>query len=447
MMKSKRSIYFLLTLFVIVFYGSDSCAQNIFKLDFWKTPGKFGTQVQKQSENYEAAVKEIAETQQSSCIGDGIKSAKDGFKAAKEKMKEIKNVMKTVKDKISAVKNSAVYKGSLISAKIATETVVLDKMKKDRDAAKSVVESDAEIKRVAMEEKVKIAKQNYAVSFEIFQNEFTELKDEKAKDAKRLEIEEFKNEYDLNIKALSNEISDIQEQTKAEIKNIDTSFALSIAAQTQMIAELGVELAELIGENAKKKKEEEEDPEEVIENAIDDFSYREGEVLTLDTRSKKEIKRNRRKEQVATEASGLSADIISTAEDEFVDEAQNSATSSTMNGKSEALQTAISQTAVQMENIYKYLMIELKSIEMEAANIMAGNKEYVAGEVKSSIDICNYKIDEKSFLNAIKDAKKAAKKVKNAVDKGKDAVNTAKGAVETIKNVNTEDMITGLTGM
>ena len=85
----------------------------------------------------------------------------------------------------------------------------------------------------------------------------------------------------------------------------------------------------------------------------------------------------------ATEASGLSADIISTAEDEFVDEAQNSATSSTMNGKSEALQTAISQTAVQMENIYKYLMIELKSIEMEAANIMAGNKEYVAGEVKS----------------------------------------------------------------
>ena len=84
---------------------------------------------------------------------------------------------------------------------------------------------------------------------------------------------------------------------------------------------------------------------------------------------------------------------------------------------------------------------------METANIMAGNKEYVAGEVKSSIDICNYKIDEKSFLNAIKDAKKAAKKVKDTIEQGKDALNTVKGVADSIKNGNAEDMITGLTGM
>lgn len=453
----KKISCFLIVLSALSFSGGDAYAQNVFKLDFFKTPGKFATWVQKQAENFENAMKEIGESQFATFIGKGIESAKKGIQFAKDKLNETKNLFKKVKDGINAVKQSTEYKIAMLSSLSASETTVLNDMKKQRDTEKAAKKSEYEISRVALEEKIKIAKENFEVGIEVLESEVAELKSEEERDVKRKEIDAFRTSNRDAIASMEGELALLEEKNKEDIKAIENDFAASIVAQTTIIANIGMEIAELVEQKKREKGEKTKDPDKAVEEAVSDFSYKEDEVVTLEVRQKKEKTRKRKRERASISASGYSTGIIAKTEEKKEEEQQNSAISETLNGKSESLQTAILQTVVQMDSLYEYLILELKAIELETASIMSDNKEYRAGDVKASVNVCDYEIDKTSFLDAIKKGKDmidgAVDKAKGAVDKAKGAIDKAKGAVDTAKGVvdavseNPADAISGLTGM
>ena len=93
----KKLSYFLVILSVLIFGAGDTYAQNVMKVDFVKTSQKFSIWVQKQAENFENAMKEIAESQFGTFIGKGIDAAKQAFKFVKEQLQRVKELYKTAK--------------------------------------------------------------------------------------------------------------------------------------------------------------------------------------------------------------------------------------------------------------------------------------------------------------------------------------------------------------
>ena len=128
-----------------------------------------------------------------------------------------------------------------------------------------------------------------------------------------------------------------------------------------------------------------------------------------------------------------------------------------MNGKSEALQTAISQTAVQLNTIYKYLLLELKSMEMETANLIFEKPSYEADAPVGAIDICDYEIKKNDLASILKKSKEASGKIGDAINKGKEAAQAVKDGMQTIKETGkdisnvvddgTDDSVTAIQGM
>ena len=419
----KKLSCFLIALSVLSFSGGDAYAQNVLKMDFLKTGGKFGNWVQKQAENFEKSMKEIGESQFATFIGKGIEAAKKGIQFAKEKMNEVKKMYAKAKEAVNAAKESNAYKIAMLSKLAASETLVLNNIKKQRDAEKSTKKSEFEVNKIELEEKIKIANENFAVGVEIMEGEVAEIKNEDEKNIKLKEIDAYREAHFYSTLSLEKELSQLKKNYEDDIKAIEIDFATSIAAQTAVIAGISMEIADL---SAQKKKEKEQSPEEAIEEAIDDYSYKEGEVVTLEARDKKEKSRRRKKRDIALSASGYSSGVVVKTEEKKEEEKQNSATSETQNGKSEALQTAISQTTVQLDSLYEYLMLEVKAIQLETANLISTNKDYRAGEIKPSINICDYYVDPKDFIVEDEDTKE---------DNHDNA------------NENSDETISGLTGM
>ena len=390
----KKLSCFLVVLSVLSFSGGDAYAQNVLKMDFLKTGGKFGNWVQKQAENFEKAMKEIGESQFATFTGKGIDAAKKGMQFAKDKMNEVKNIYTKANETVNAVKQSDAYKIAMLSSLEASETLVLNDIKKQRDTEKSAKKTEFEMNKLELEEKIKIAKENFDIGIEIMENEVAELRSEEERDIKRKEIDEFRKSNQASMTSIENELSQLEEVYKEDVETIEASFAKSIEEQSAVIADIAKEVAELSGQEKKKK---EQSPEKVIEGAINDYSYKEGEVVTLEARDKKEKSRRRSMQDIALSASGYSSGIIVKTEEKKEDEKQNSATSVTQNGESEALQTAVSQTAVMLDSLYEYLMLEVKSIQLETAQIIK-EKNYRAGEIKTTINICDYYVNPEDFI-------------------------------------------------
>ena len=461
---AKKLSCFLIVLSALTFSGGDAYAVNVFKMDFGRIPGKFGDWVQKQAENFENAMKEIGESQFATFIGKGVEAAKKGIAFAKEKMEQAKALFNKVKKAIDDVKNSTEYKIAMLSIEAATQASVMDSIKKDRDQQKAEKKSEFEMQKVTLNEKLKAAEENYNIGLEVLSNELKELKDEEEQKFKREEIAEFRKVNQEVIEQMKAEINALEEAAKEELKAIEVSFAATIATQSMVIAGIAVEMGELIEQKTREKGQVQKDPGKVMEDAANDLSYKEGEVITLEARQKKEKTRRKRRAAAATASSGFSSGIVAKTENKKTDEKQNSEMSGAMNGKSEALQTAISQTVVQLDALYEYLLLELKSIEAETINLMSENKDYKFNELDPAINVCNYEVDKKGFMEGLKDIKNQASgaidKAKGAVDTAKGAVDTAKGAVDTAKGAvdtakgavsgmsgNPAEAVTGLTGM
>ncbi|MBR2921994.1 MAG: hypothetical protein IKC10_01595 [Alphaproteobacteria bacterium] len=418
----KKLSCFFIVLSALSFCGNDVYAQNVLKMDFLKTGGKFGNWVQKQAENFEKSMKEIGESQFAVFIGKGIDAAKKGIQFARDKFNEVRNIYNMARETVNAVKQSNAYKIAMLSTLAASETLVLNNIKKQRDSELGTKKAELEINKLELEEKIKIAKENFAVGIEIMENEVAELRSEEERDVKRKEIDDFRKSNQEAIESLESELTQLEENYKEDVKAIETNFAMEILAQTAVIADIGDQIAEL---SSQKKNKKEQSPEKAIEEAINDYSYKEGEVITMEARDKKEKSRKRKRLDIALSASGYSSGIIAKTEEKKEEEKQNSEISETVNGKSESLQTAISQTIVQLDSLYEYLVLELKSIQLETANMISNKKDYKAGEIKASVNICDYIVDPKDFIVEINDEN-----------------DTSNGV-----NDNSDEDITGLTGM
>lgn len=445
MKRIKKIGYFLIILSVLAFSGSNAYAQNVFKLDFIKTSQKFSIWVQKQAENFENAIKEISESQFATFIGKGIDAAKKAITFVQDKVKEAKDLYANLKKMKDDVVDSKAYQVATLSKELSSETSKLNDMKQQRDKEKATIKSNAEIEIMTLEEKIKIAQENFDTGVAVFENEINELTTEEEKELKRKELEEYKKTNSDAIKAIEEEIISIEENVAEEIKTIDDTFDASIADQTSVISNIGIEISELTKMKQREEGKMEKDPSKVIENAIGDFSFKEGELMTLEARAKKEKTRNKKRESISTTSSSLSADIVSKTEEKIEDGEQEASSSKTVEGKSEALQTAISQTAVQLDTLYKFLLLELKALELETANIMSENKEYVAGKSEVATNICNYEMNKKSSLDGLSGLADFAKGVADVGTTAAGVVKDIKATTED-KNIN-KDIVTGLTGM
>ena len=453
----KKLNCFLVILSAVIFCGNNAYAFNPIKVDPLKTSFKFGDLVQKQAEVFEEKMKEIGESQFATFIGNGIEASKKGAAFMQENIKKARDAVDVVKKTVDDAKNSEAYKIVTLSEQLASEKKKMADLEKSRDTEIESIKSEMEMKRVAETEKIAIAEENYKISLKMIENEIAELKTEEEKEVKKKEIEKFRQENEEIILAMKENLTEIEAETEEKVKKKKEEIGATIAAVATVVGSLS---RELIGYIDRKKYEEgtqETDPKNVIEDAIDDFSREKGKTPTLSEVNKKRENRRRKGEVNSITSSNYSSSIINSTEDKKEEESLNSIVSSTMNGKSEALQTAISQTAVQLNTIYKYLLLELKSMEMETANLIFEKPSYEADAPVGAIDICDYEIKKNDLASILKKSKEASGKIGDAINKGKEAAQAVKDGMQTIKETGkdisnvvddgTDDSVTAIQGM
>lgn len=396
MKRFKKLGFFLIILSALSFSGSNAYALNVFKLDLTRIPTKFGDWIQKQADNFENAMKEIAESQFAQFIGNGIQAAKEGIAFAKEKVQEVKDVINKPKEVVDMVKDSTAYKIAMLSATAAAATGVLTAIKKDRDTQIAEKESEYEVQKVTLTEKLKEAEENYNIGLEILNNELEELnktKDEEKIKLKKEEIEEFKEANKGAIEQIRTGLGDIEEASTEEIKSLKKEYSLKILAQSAVIAAIGVEIGELLNLQNIELGKAEKDPKKRVKEAADELSYKEGDVITLEQRQEKKRKRKNKGSNAAMSAFSYGADVIASGEEIKTEAELTNDVSGTYNGKSESLQTAIKLTIAQLDALHNYLMIELKVIELETIYLLSKNSDYKVNEQSSVIDVCEYEVE------------------------------------------------------
>ena len=388
----------LLVATVLIFASPDAMSQNIFKLDFSKTAGKFADWVQKQYENFQSTMEQISQSQFATTIGDGIKSAKEGVAWAKE---QYSSAMKFYNDTKDAVVNSTEYKAALISKQIADETVILEKLQKDKEVKLIELKEEAELQKETLNKKLEQAQENLLNGASVLQEKLATTESEEEKKEIQAEIDAFKLGIDEENTKINEEIASIDTELEESVKAVDLQFAEQIYAQGEKIAELTKQLKELL-ENDRKEKGE-DNPSKVVEDAKSKFSFEEGKPISLKDRKEQE---KRKKSSQTTAMLGVmseSATNISSSDDIKEDEAIAASVSDTMSGKSDAVQTAIKSTTAQIDSLYKYLKLELKFLEVETLKRIANDNTQVRAtdDATATIDICSYAEDKISDGAAI----------------------------------------------
>ncbi len=395
----------LLVAIVLVFASSNVMAQNIAKLDFGKTGGKFADWVQKQYENFQSTMEQISQSQFATTIGDGIKAAKEGAAWAKE---QYSSAMKLYNDTKDAVVNSTEYKAALISKQIADETVVLEKLQKDKETKLTELKEDAELQKETLNKKLEQAQENLLNGADILQERLTTTEDEEEKQEIQSEIDAFKLSIDEESASINEEIASVDTQLSEDTKAVDLEFAEQIYAQGEKIAELTAQLKELLEQDKKEKGESEENPTEVMEEAKSKFSFEEGKPISL--KDRKEKQKQKRSSQTTAMLGVMSETATNISSSDGIKEIEETtaATSETQAGKSDAVQTAIDMTMSQIDGLYKYLKLELKFLEVETLRRIATDNTQVkkVDDATATIDICNYAEDKISDKKAIKMFKK-----------------------------------------
>ena len=144
-------------------------------------------------------------------------------------------------------------------------------------------------------------------------------------------------------------------------------------------------------------------------------------------------KRRSRKQKTILSAASTSVSNIATVDDKRDEQDTVAATSETMNGKSETVQTAIKTTVSQMENLRDYLRIELKALEAQTMMIIATSTSRTA-ESKVVIDICDYE-EQKDGAGLSDIIQKGGNVVNNAKEKLNDAKEIVNGAKEQASGI------------
>lgn len=383
-------------LFSIIFGGTNVYAQNIFKIDISKTAGKFSGWVQRQVGNFKETMSQISESQFATTIGDGIKAARQGIAYAQE---QFNAAIKLYNDTKNAVLNSTEYKIAMLSKEIAEESKKIKEIEEEKEKELSELETTSKIERTSLEEKIKIAQQNFKDGVDILQNELLALQAEGADDVRISELEQeieiFKIEQEANIAALNSEIENLDTQLKIDSEVITTQFAENIYAQGESIADLTLQMEELMEQDKKENDKKNQDPEQAFDKTVKDFSFEKDEFVTLEMKEKKEESTLSKQKDSFLDSMNTTTSIAKDTENTKEKLEREAGVSSTVNGKSEVLAEAIKQTSSQLEILYTYMVSELAAIEAKTATLIAINKTYRPdAESKAQIDICNYEEKE-----------------------------------------------------
>lgn len=406
-MKKLSKIWHILFIAMLLVFASQECMAQL-KLDPGKTAGKFTDWVQKQYENFQSTMEQISQSQFATTIGDGIKAAKEGVEWAK---KQYSTAMKFYNDTKDSVVNSTEYKAALISKQIADETVVLEKMQKDKESKLTELKEDARLQKETLTAKLEQAQENLLNGASILQEELDAADDEEKKKEIRDEIDAFKLSVEEENTKINEEIANIDTQLGEDIKAIDLEFAEQIYTQGEKIADLTMQLKELL-ENDKKGKGE-EDPSKVIEEAKSKFSFEEGVSISLKDRKEKD--RQKRSSQTTAMLNVMSeaATNISSSDDIKEEDEMTTSVSETQAGKSDSVYNgAHRSTLTQIDSLYKYLKLELRFLETETLRRIANDDTQVkkVDDATAVIDICSYDEDSISDKKAIKMFKKWGEK-------------------------------------
>lgn len=424
-MKKQLKNIILSLILLTTFVSSDAIAQDIFKLDISKTGGKFSDWVQKQQENYQTVMEQISESQFATFIGDGIKAAKEGIKYAQDTYNKALDTYNKVK---GAVVNSPEYKIAVLSKEIAQEGINLKNIEKQKEQELSDLKSSADLERTVLEEKIKQAQNNFETSVAIYEQELANTNDEDRKAAIQLDIAAFRQDNEASISAFNAERVTIEDNLAADTQTIEDEYKEKIEQQKQKITDLTMELSKLTTDTYVEV--EMMSPEEEISKSMEEFSFKTDEKVGENERAKKqEAKEEAGYKSVLDAYSAATTSISSTIDTQEAQE-NISATSETVNGKSETVQFAIKDIVNQMTALQAYLIMELKAIEAETMVIIASNNTPV-DPTMSSTDVCAYEVKEETSDNIIEQAGTVVDKAKNTYES---AQNTVQGVQEKIED-------------
>ena len=210
---------------------------------------------------------------------------------------------------------------------------------------------------------------------------------------------------------------------------------------------------ELISKNDRKQDKASKDPETVITDSMDSFSFSEGSVITLDDRKNKDRKRAQKLFSSVMASQNISSGNINTAQNKKEQQEMTAFSGTTQLGSSEVLQTAIEDTANQLENVYNYLLVELKTLEAQSAFYLAANKNYKVDKARASIDICDYSDKKKGLFGEMKSAYDELTKGDNVLnDAPSDVISEIQDLKEKSKNLKSgvdevKETVSGRSGM
>ena len=417
---------------VICFSAIDALAQDVFKLDFSKTGGKVSDFVQKQQENYQEIMGQISESQFATTIGKGIDAAKQGVSFAKDNFNAAVGFVNETKE---SVLNSNAYAMAQKSKEIADEKKVLQEIEEQKNSQLTELQSAASLDKTTIEEKIKQVQENYNTKIAIYKQELAQATNDEEKKKIEDEIESLQAGQDAEVAEFNAQLQEIDDKLQQDTQALNDDFEQQIKDQTLVIVLKTEELAELvkdsIPENANKNVS--DDPQQDIANMMDDLSPK-SEDISLDDKEKIEENRRTEAEETTTDSSSKSVSVIAATANTKDEQENISATSKTVNGKSETVYFPTNDIINQMETLQKYLEMELLAIKADAMSIITTSTAPLS-EAKASIDICDYNIEEeKGLLDTINDIKDKAEEVKDKVNDVKDKIEEGKEMYNQIQD-------------
>ncbi|MBE6453964.1 MAG: hypothetical protein E7017_03660 [Alphaproteobacteria bacterium] len=414
-MRNLFNILILLLTGIFFVVRTDAYAQDVLTDDPTETNSKFSDWVNKQKHNFEETKEQLGQSQLATTIGKGVEAGKKGINFVKDTIGDVKQF-------VEDVQQSDEYKIAMLSKQIAEKTKELADLEKKREEEISALKDDAELTRVTLQEKISQAEENIQTMSEISLSDAEEPQN----------IEDFVDVSEFDITALKAELEAIDSNLEDDIKAVSISYAEEIYAKGEEIADLTREMEELISKNDRKQDKASKDPEAVITEAKDSFSFDNNDnIITLDDRKNKEKKRTKKLSSVVMASQNMSSSYINTSQNKKEQQELVAFSATTQLGSSDVLQPAIEDTVNQLDDVYNYLLTELKTLEAQSAFYLAANKNYKADKAKASIDMCNYSdVKKKSLFSGVKSA---YDKLKKRVDKLTDTAGEVISGVQDLK--------------
>ncbi len=437
-MRNLFNILILLLTGIFFVVRTDAYAQDVFTDDPTETNSKFSDWVNKQKHNFEETKEQLGQSQLATTIGKGVEAGKKGINFVKDTIGDVKQF-------VEDVQQSDEYKIAMLSKQIAEKTKELADLEKKREEEISALKDDAELTRVTLQEKISQAEENIQTMSEISLSDAEEPQN----------IEDFVDVSEFDITALKAELEAIDSNLEDDIKAVSISYAEEIYAKGEEIADLTREMEELISKNDRKQDKASKDPEAVITEAMDSFSFDNNDnIITLDDRKNKEKKRTKKLSSVVMVSQNMSSSYINTSQNKKEQQELVAFSATTQLGSSDVLQPAIEDTVNQLDDVYNYLLTELKTLEAQSAFYLAANKNYKADKAKASIDMCNYSdVKKKSLFSGVKSAydklKKRVNKLKDTAGEVISDVQDLKEKGNDLKNIadDVSGKVSGRTGM